>query len=264
MSAPAILVFDSGVGGLTVLREIRAALPQASFVYVADNAAFPYGAWDEAALADHVIALFGDLVRDHQPDLCVIACNTASTLVLPGLRAAFALPFVGTVPAIKPAVAASRSRMISVLGTPGTVARDYTKGLIKDFAGDCQVMLVGAAGLAAEAEARFSGGAADAQNIAAEIAPAFVEKDGRRTDTVVLACTHYPLLTDELRAAAPWEVDWIDPAPAIARRVVQVLPEGAEGGPARNLAIFTDPAAVTARMRRGLAAFGLESAPATA
>ena len=138
-----ILLFDSGLGGLTVYREVAAARPQADYVYVADDAAFPYGAIEETALVARVVALMGELIEAHRPDLVVIPCNTASTIVLPDLRKKFSLPFVGTVPAIKPACAASVTRRVSVLGTEATVRREYTRALIRDYAGDCQVTLVG-------------------------------------------------------------------------------------------------------------------------
>jgi glutamate racemase len=147
------------------------------------------------------------------------------------LRAAYKVPFVGTVPAIKPACASSKTKRVSVLGTKGTVKREYTKALIRDFAGGCEVTLVGSAELAALAEAALSGVEVSDSELSAELAPCFVgarETPSARTDTVVLACTHYPLLIDRLVKLAPWPVDWIDPAPAIARRVVDLL--GAVGG----------------------------------
>ncbi|MBR1172466.1 glutamate racemase [Bradyrhizobium sp. KB893862 SZCCT0404] len=219
-----ILVFDSGLGGLTVLREVVAARPDAHYVYVADDAFFPYGHHSEDEIIARVVPLMGELIGAHDPDLVVIACNTASTLVLSHLRAAYSLPFVGTVPAIKPACAQSKTRRVSVLGTKGTVKREYTKALIRDFAQGCEVTLVGSPELASLAEAELSGTSVSDDAIRAELAPCFVgEAAGARTDTVVLACTHYPLLLDRLKKLAPWPVDWIDPAPAIARRVSDLL-----------------------------------------
>src|SRR5436305_1954997 len=228
-SRQTILVFDTGLGGLTVLREVVRARPDARYVYVADDAFFPYGHRSEEQIVARVVPLFGELLQRHAPDLAVIACNTASTLVLSHLRAEYRVPFVGTVPAIKPACASSRSKRVSVLGTKGTVKREYTQALIRDFAGGCEVTLVGSADLASLAEAALNGGEVGDQEIAAEIAPCFVgdPKDSLiRTDTVVLACTHYPLLMERLVALAPWPVDWIDPAPAIARRVANLLAPG--------------------------------------
>ncbi len=143
-----ILVFDSGLGGLTVYREIAAVRPDAGFVYVADDAAFPYGALAEPALVTRVVDLMGELIAAHRPDLVVIACNTASTIVLPALRKNFGVPFVGTVPAIKPACAASVTKRVSVLGTEATIKREYTRALIRDYAQGCEVTLVGARALA--------------------------------------------------------------------------------------------------------------------
>lgn len=218
-----LLVFDSGIGGLSVLKEIRRRVPAAEILYVADDAAFPYGDWEDDALAAHVVALVGELIGRHRPDAVVIACNTASTLVLPALRAAHSIPFVGTVPAIKPAAETTRSGVIGVLSTPGTMRRDYTRELIRNFAAGCHVRLVGTFELAPLAEAAMRGEAVEDAAIRTEIEPAFIEVGGRRTDKVVLACTHYPFLVESLTRLAPWPVDWIDPADAIARRVVSVL-----------------------------------------
>jgi glutamate racemase len=245
-----ILVFDSGLGGLTVYREIAAARPNADFVYVADDAAFPYGTMDERELVPRVVDLIGELIATHRPNLVVIACNTASTIALPDLRKKFSLPFVGTVPAIKPACASSVTRRVSVLGTEATVAREYTRALIRDYAGDCQVTLVGSNKLAAYAEAELAGTPAADAALAAEIAPCFRD-DGARTDTVVLACTHYPLLIDRLRRLAPWPVNFIDPAPAIARRVGDLLGPALPGERAGTTrAIFTSGRAPTAALAR--------------
>jgi glutamate racemase len=217
-----ILMLDSGLGGLTVFREVVAARPLADYVYVADDAAFPYGGLDEPVLVTRVVDLMGELIEAHRPDLIVIPCNTASTIVLPDLRKKFTVPFVGTVPAIKPACAASLTKRVSVLGTEATVAREYTRALIRDYAQGCHVTLVGSRKLAGYAEDDLAGAQIDDAALIEEIAPAFVD-DGTRTDTIVLACTHYPLLLDRLRKLAPWPVNFIDPAPAIARRVADLL-----------------------------------------
>ena len=152
-----VLIFDSGLGGLTVYREVAAARADADFLYVADDAAFPYGALAEPALISRVVALMDELIAAHRPDLVVIACNTASTIVLAELRKKFTVPFVGTVPAIKPACAASVTRRVSVLGTEATVQREYTRALIRDYAQDCQVTLVGSKKLAGYAEDELAG-----------------------------------------------------------------------------------------------------------
>ena len=236
-SGPTILVFDSGLGGLTVLREIVRARNDAHYVYVADDAYFPYGHHSEDQIISRVVPLVGELIATHEPDLVVIACNTASTLVMSHLRERYQVPFIGTVPAIKPACANSRSKRVSVLGTKGTVQREYTRSLIRDFAQGCEVTLVGSAELASLAETALGGGEVDDAEILAELAPCFVgegEDEAKRTDTIVLACTHYPLLLERMARLAPWPVEWIDPAPAIARRVVTLLGsptgEAAEAG----------------------------------
>jgi glutamate racemase len=254
-----ILLFDSGLGGLTVYREVAAARPDADFLYIADDAAFPYSGIAEPALIGRVVDLMGELIETQRPDLVVIACNTASTIVLPELREQFTLPFVGTVPAIKPACAASATKRVSVLGTEATVQREYTRALIRDYAQDCVVTLVGAKPLAAYAEAELHGAPVRDDALRTELAPCFRD-DGARTDTVVLACTHYPLLIERLRQLSPWPVNFIDPAPAIARRVVDLLgpATSAKAGTAR--AIFT-----SGRAPRGvLERFGIRPAEATA
>jgi glutamate racemase len=255
---PTILVFDSGLGGLTVLREVTAARPGARYVYVADDAFFPYGGHGEDALVARVLPLMDDLIGTHKPDLIVIACNTASTLVLADLRARFTVPFVGTVPAIKPACAQSRTKRVSVLGTEATVSREYTRALIRDFANGSRVTLVGSARLAPLAEAELAGTPADDDAVAHELAPCFIDDGTARTDTVVLACTHFPLLQDRLAALSPWPVTFIDPAPAIARRVVALTGADEDGrapGPVRFL--FTSGRSPSPALGNALARFGI-------
>jgi len=221
-----VLVFDSGIGGLTVLREARVLMPDRRFVYIADDAGFPYGGWEEEALRARIVELFGKFIAEHDPEIAIIACNTASTLVLDDLRSAYpSVPFVGTVPAIKPAAERTSSGLVSVLATPGTVKRAYTRDLIQSFATQCHVRLVGADRLASIAEAHIRGEQIDEDLVVEQITPCFVEKDGQRTDIIVLACTHYPFLANVFRRLAPWPVDWLDPAEAIARRTISLLPK---------------------------------------
>lgn len=264
--APVIIVFDSGLGGLTVFREVVRVRPAAAYVYVADDAFFPYGRHGEAELTARVVPLMADLIAAYAPDLIVIACNTASTLVLPHLRSRFSVPFVGTVPAIKPACAASRSRRVSVLGTEATVGREYTRALIRDYGQGCDVDLVGSARLAGLAEMVLHGEPVADADILAEIAPCFVEAEGRRTDAVVLACTHFPLLLDRLRELAPWPVDWVDPAPAIARRVSDLAyPSTSAVAALPPRIVFTSGRPIPPPLQARLPDFGLaqaETAPA--
>lgn len=254
-----VLMFDSGVGGLTVLREARVLMPDRRFVYVADDAAFPYGAWEEIALRDHIVSLFGRLLDRYRPEISVIACNTASTIVIDDLRRAFPdHPFVGTVPAIKPAAERTASGLVSVLATPGTVKRQYTRDLIHQWATKCHVRLVGSDRLADLSETYMREGFVDEEAVREEIAPCFIEQDGRRTDIVVLACTHYPFLANRMRKTAPWPVDWLDPAEAIARRALSLLKpvSGEPHAQTPDLAVFTSGKAEfgTRRLMQG---FGL-------
>jgi len=260
MTERPVLVFDSGIGGLTVLREARVLMPDRRFIYVADDRAFPYGDWEEAALQAHIVALFGELLERFQPEISVIACNTASTLVIGALREAYPdHPFVGTVPAIKPAAERTQSGLVSVLATPGTVKRQYTRDLISRWAQRCHVRLVGSTQLARLAEIYMREGFVDEDAVRAEIEPCFIERDGKRTDIVVLACTHYPFLANRMRKAAPWPVDWLDPAEAIARRALALLPppqDNAQPPLQADLALFTSKQASFAS-RRLMQGFGL-------
>ena len=256
-----VLVFDSGIGGLTVLREARVLMPERGFIYIADDAGFPYGGWEEQALKERIIGLFAKLLEDYDPEVCVIACNTAFTLVGADLRAAFPqMTFVGTVPAIKPAAERTRSGLVSVLATPGTVRRAYTRDLIQSFAQQCHVRLVGSENLARMAEAYIRGDAVSDEAVLTEIDQCFVEKDGRKTDIVVLACTHYPFMANMFRRLAPWPVDWLDPAEAIARRARTLVPHVADAVHPDNFdfAVFTsgNPDFATRRLMQG---FGLST-----
>ena len=258
----AILVLDSGVGGLTVLREVRAFLPTQQIIYVGDDDGFPYGGWPEEALVERLVNLFSHYLKAHSIELAIVACNTASTLIMPSLRAAFDIPFVGTVPAIKPAAERTDSGLVSVLATPGTVNRRYTQTLIDKFAGDSSVNLVGSSELAKMAERYMQSRKIDVDALRREIEPCFVSRDGKRTDIVVLGCTHYPFLVNEMRKLAPWPVDWIDPSEAIAKRALHVLEETSprdvfDAQQEPDLAYLTSNTSNTSA-RRLLQGFGLQ------
>ena len=231
MKPAKIAVFDSGLGGLTVYRQLRSKLPDASYVYFADNAAFPYGEKREDELVERILALFAGLIAREAPDICVIACNTASTIALEPLRQRFAgMSFVGTVPAIKVAAQQSLTGMFSVLATPGTVRRDYTRDLVERFANGCAVNLVGAPKLAHLAEQFMRGAKVSSEELLLEIRPAFITgQNGLRTDHVVLGCTHFPLLSAQMQKVAPWPVTYIDPSAAIARQTEVVLRQQSGG-----------------------------------
>src|SRR6185437_15228707 len=189
-----LLFFDSGVGGLSVLGPTRALLPNAPIVYAADTAGFPYGKRSEAEIASRVPALLGRLVERFRPRLAVIACNTASTIALDHVRAALDLPVVGTVPAIKPAAESSKTRVIGVLGTEATVRQPYVDDLTAKFASDCTMIRYGSPELVELAEAKLAGEDVALEAVKDGAQPMFEAPDGTRIDTVVLACTHFPLL----------------------------------------------------------------------
>jgi len=219
-----ILFFDSGVGGLSVLAPTRKLLPNAPIVYAADSAGFPYGKRSEAEIASRVPALLGRLVERFHPRLAVIACNTASTIALDHVRSALDLPVVGTVPAIKPAAEMSKSRVIGVLGTQATVRQPYVDDLAQRFAPDCTIIRHGSPELVDLAEAKLAGENVGVGDVASAIQPMFDAPAGDRIDTVVLACTHFPLLEEELRAAFP-AIAYVDGGNGIARRIAHLTRE---------------------------------------
>lgn len=257
-SARPLLVFDSGVGGLSVLAAIRALLPAAPLVYAADSAGYPYGTKSSAEIEARVPALLGRLAERFDPELIVIACNTASTIALDAVRAALDLPVVGTVPAIKPAALLSRTRTIGVLGTEATVRQPYVDRLSAEFAADCTVIRHGSAELVDYAEARLRGEPAAPAVCARALDGLFDRPGGDRIDTIVLACTHFPLVETELAAAAPSPVRFVDGKEGIARRTAWLTraldwPEPAPEG----VALFTGRATEVEAYRAGLARYGL-------
>lgn len=254
-----LLFFDSGLGGLTVLAEARTLLPQAPIIYAADYAALPYGTKSEAMLSARVPALLGRLVERFQPRLAVIACNTASTIALAHVRAALDLPIVGTVPAIKPAAAMTRSGVIAVLGTDATVRQPYVDDLSAQFAADKIVLRHGSKELVAAAEAKLHGHPVDPAAIQSAVDGLRRQPHGDNLDTVVLACTHFPLLTQELAAAFGPEVQFIDGSAGIARRIAaltdgQAWPEK----PAPATAVFTHDEGTVLPQLHLLQPFGIE------
>ncbi len=258
MSARPILVLDSGVGGLSVLRPIRRLLPHASFLYVADNAGYPYGTKSPHEIEARVPALLGRLAERYDPELIVIACNTASTIALDAVRAALDLPIVGTVPAIKPAAALSKTRTIGVLGTPATVVQPYVDRLAADFAADCTVIRHGSAELVDLAEAKLRGEAVAAEAYEHVLEGLLGQPGADRIDTIVLACTHFPLVEEELAASAPRPIAFVDGKEGIARRTATLLARRAAqpsaAGP--GTAVFTGDAPGD-KLRGALEEFGL-------
>lgn len=250
-----ILIFDSGVGGLSVVAALGEHLPGVPLAYVCDNGALPYGTKADAWLVPRIVQVCEAAVAASGARVLVVACNTASTLALSALRARLAIPVVGTVPAIKPAAALSRSGVIGLLATSATVCRPYTDKLIEDFATHCTVLRVAADPLVAQAERLLAGEPLDQAAIESALAPLWMAEE---LDTVVLGCTHFPLLRDALAASAPRPVHWVDSGTAIARRVAQVLgpamPPHAPG-PARSWATEAQRPGLV----RGLSAFGFST-----
>ncbi len=253
-----VLFFDSGVGGLSILGPARALMPNMPVVYAADNAGFPYGTKTDAEIAARVPALLGRLVERYRPRIAVIACNTAATVALAHVRAALDIPVVGTVPAIKPAALASKTRVIGVLGTEATVRQPYVDRLAAEHGADCKVLRHGSAALVAYAEARLRGSPADPAIPADALAGLTDQPGGDRMDMVVLACTHFPLVEDELAAAARQPLTFLDGGAGIARRIAYLngdrpWPEKAPPGKA----VFTRLDDDVASLKPALAGYGL-------
>ena len=218
MSRP-ILVFDSGIGGLSVLAEIRKLLPQKEYCYLFDNARLPYGELEEQVLISGCVTLIEELAIRIDAAIVVVACNTASTLVLPALREKLSIPIVGVVPAIKPAALMSKSKRIGLLATPGTVRRHYTHKLISQFADGCHVELFGCSELVMMAEQKVATGILNIERLARILAPV-VAAD---LDVLVLGCTHFPMIRNELQLVLGAGVTLLDSGEAIAKRVVALL-----------------------------------------
>lgn len=256
-SAP-LLFFDSGVGGLSVLAPTRELLPTAPIVYAADSAGYPYGTGSEAEIASRVPALLGRLVERFQPRLVVIACNTACTIALDQVRAALDLPVVGTVPAIKPAAEATKTKVIGVLGTEATIRQRYVDDLAERFAGGCTVVRHGSPELVDIAEAKLAGDPVSVEDVRRAALPLFEQPGAEKMDSVVLACTHFPLLGEELDEAFPG-IAWVDGGAGIARRVQYLTRE--QPWPARypgGTAVFTGgPRRKT--LLGALASYGLDN-----
>lgn len=255
--AAPLLIFDSGVGGLSVLAEVRALLPQAPVIYAADNAGLPYGNKTEAQIAARVSGLLGRMTERLRPRLVCIACNTASTIALGMVRDVLEVPIVGTVPAIKPAAAMTKTGVIGLLGTEATIRQGYVDRLEAEFAADKLLLRHGAPGLVTAAEARLRGEPVDPQAIAEAVAGLRGQPGGERIDTVVLACTHFPLLAGELAAAFGPDVRFVDGAAGIARRIAFLT----KGQPWQrredDLALFTRGGPDVEALRPALARYGL-------
>lgn len=223
MSAAHILIFDSGLGGVTVLQEVHARLPHCRYSYALDNEWFPYGEKRDEVLLQRILNYFAVLLEQSRPDLVVIACNTASTLALDSLRQRFSVPFVGVVPAIKPAVQLSRNRTVGLLATPATVQRSYVERLQADYGQDCRLLKISCPTLVTLAEAKMRGEPVCQRRLQEAVAAIQAHPGADQVDVFVLGCTHFPALRDELAAYWPQTVQWLDSGAAIARRVESLL-----------------------------------------
>lgn len=258
-----VLVLDSGVGGLSICRSVLKVCPQLHIRYVADDAAFPYGTKDDAFLIERLSTLIAQCHERFSFDLVILACNTASTLVLPSLRERFDIPFVGVVPAIKPAAMQSKTKAIGLLATPGTVSREYTDALIRDFAADCSVLKVGSNALVEQAERLLFGEEVDQKALRSALEP-FIDSF-EDIDTIVLGCTHFPFLQEHLAPMVP-EVAWVDSGDAIARRVQSLLEDSLKqlGSEARSVekhqVLFTGVAPDSVHFRSVLDHIGMSDA----
>ncbi len=216
-----LLFFDSGIGGLSVLRAVREKLPHAPIVYAADYAGLPYGTKSEAEIAARVPALLGRLVERYRPRLVAIACNTACTIALGHVRAALDVPVVGTVPAIKPAAEVTRSGIIGLLGTAATIRQPYVDRLQSDYAAGMTLLRHAAPELVYAAEAKLRGEFVNPQIYVDAMRGLTHHPDGDRLDVVALGCTHFPLVVDELTAVSP-KMRFVDGAAGIARRIAHL------------------------------------------
>jgi glutamate racemase len=254
-----ILLFDSGVGGLTVLAELRRILPQAPVIYAADNAGRPYGAKSEAEVAARVVGLLGRMTERYSPRLVCIACNTASTIALEMVREVLEVPIVGTVPAIKPAAAITRSGVIGLLGTEATIRQAYIDRLEEEFVRGKKLVRHAAPELVEAAETKLRGGEVSGAAITAAVESLRSQPDGELIDTVVLACTHFPLLEAELASAFGSAVRLVHGAEGIARRIAS-LTEGQQFRRAwPDRVIFTGDTPDLVLYAPALARYGLES-----
>ena len=256
--AAPLLLFDSGVGGLSVLRKVRAALPLAPVIYVADNAGLPYGDKTEAQIAARVSGLLGRLTERLRPRLVCIACNTASTIALASVREVLEVPIVGTVPAIKPAAAMTKTGVIGLLGTAATIRQSYVDRLEAEFAAGKTLLRHGAPELVAAAEAKLRGEAVEPAVYTRAVQALRNMPGGDRIDTVVLACTHFPLVEDELAQAFGPGVQFVDGSDGIARRIAFLTQGQAWRRERPDLALFTKGEDQIDLLRPALAEHGLD------
>ncbi|MFT6928006.1 MAG: glutamate racemase [Psychromonas sp.] len=263
MSVKQVLIFDSGVGGLSVFEQVRKQSPSIKYFYLFDNAYFPYGELEPDFLIGRLMYLLSSFVDKHQIDLIVIACNTASTVALKSLREHFSIPIVGVVPAIKPATFLTKNGVIGLLATPATIHGSYAARLIDEFAADKQVLKIGSTELVKLAELKLHGKLIAQADIEAALAAWLVLE--KMPDTVVLGCTHFPLLKAEIAGCFKHKINLVDSGSAIAQRVTQLLGKNDTAIKENNhQAYFTkayrfDEAAHFSALQRSFLAYGFNS-----
>ncbi|WP_296679992.1 glutamate racemase [Novosphingobium sp.] len=257
-AAAPVLLFDSGVGGLSVLAQVRKLLPNAPVIYAADNGGLPYGTKTEAEIAARVCGLLGRMSERFRPRLICIACNTASTIALAMVRDVLAVPVVGTVPAIKTAAETTGSGVIGLLGTAATIRQGYVDRLEADFAADKTLLRFAASELVGAAEAKLRGTPVDPAIVKRAVDGLRSQPRGALIDTVVLACTHFPLLADELLAGFESKVALIDGAQGIARRIAALTGGQTFNRRTPDLALFTRSDESLAALEPALQEYGLD------
>lgn len=226
-------IFDSGLGGLTVWSALRQHLPQLPCLYLADQAHLPYGPRSTDNIQDLCVAATHAL-RSQGAELIVVACNTASAAALEHLRTTFPdLAFVGMEPAVKPAALQTRSGVVGLMATRGTLQGALLRNTAARFAGHVEIVASDCPGLAEAIET-------DAKDLDAQLRKHLEPMLARGADTVVLGCTHYPLAMTLIRRIVGPDVHIIDPSPAIARQVGRLW-QGASTSMATRFATTAEP-----------------------
>lgn len=257
-----ILLFDSGIGGLTVYDALRRSVPDAPVIYAADFAGLPYGSKTEAQVAARVAGLLGRMSERYAPRLVCIACNTASTIALGNVRDVLEVPIVGTVPAIKPAASLTQTGVIGLIGTQATIRQRYVDDLERDFASGKRLLRVAAPGFVGEAEAKLRGRPVDMAVIERTADDLRAMAGGSDIDTIVMACTHFPLLAEELQEVFKERVALVDGNDGIARRIVHLIAGQpiAKSGPDRF--VVTGPINAAQGLEQALESRGMTAAEA--
>jgi glutamate racemase len=262
-AAQPLLFFDSGIGGLSVFAKTRAVLPWAPMVYAADYAGLPYGEKNEMEIATRVCAVLGRLSERYNPRLIVIACNTASVIALSHARAVLGVPIVGTVPAIKPASLTTKTGVFGLLGTNATIRQNYVDKLEAQYANGMTMLRFAAPELVYAAEAKLRGELVDTQIFRDAIAGLIAQPKGNALDTIILGCTHFPLIQSELAQAAddlkhPRKIRFVDGSDGIARRIVDLTSHQSwPNAQSPSVFVTTGPVGGITPYRQQLDAYGL-------